>query len=34
MIKQKVLVRKSTKVDEGTMGFHDYVVKKKKWKIL
>lgn len=29
MIKQVIIERKSTQVDEGTMGFHDYVTEKE-----
>lgn len=29
MIKQVIIERKSTRVDRGTMGFHDYVTEKE-----
>lgn len=29
MIKQAIIERKSTQVDEGTMGFHDYETVKE-----
>lgn len=29
MIKQKIIYRKTKQIDEGTMGFHDYVIKKE-----
>lgn len=33
MIKQKIVTRHVTTVDEGTMGFHDYVDKKESNEI-